>query len=127
MDKNKTQEPTSIKELLQGMMPESMEVLRGTVISANPLQIKAVNDDKLVLSGNNLCVPWHLSTYKTTIDIAGGVIDSITDAEPGHEHKLKTFNISGASMTVYNGLKQGDAVYLLSFNHGKKYYVLDRD
>ena len=29
-------------------------------------------------------------------------------------------------MTVYNGLKVGEKVHLLSLNNGKKYYVLDR-
>ena len=43
-----------------------------------------------------------------------------------HSHSLSTFNIYGATMTVYNALKTGEKVHILSFNHGKQYYVLDR-
>lgn len=43
-----------------------------------------------------------------------------------HSHSLSTFNIYGATMTVYNALKVGEKVHVLSFNHGKQYYVLDR-
>lgn len=43
-----------------------------------------------------------------------------------HSHSLSTFNIYGATMTVYNALKVGEQVHILSFNHGKQYYVLDR-
>lgn len=43
-----------------------------------------------------------------------------------HSHALATFNIYGATMTVYNALKVGETVHLLSFDNGKKYYVLDR-
>jgi hypothetical protein len=48
------------------------------------------------------------------------------DSEGAHVNHLETFNILGATMTVYNSLKIGEKVHLLSFNHGKKYYVLDR-
>ena len=43
-----------------------------------------------------------------------------------HSHALSTFNIHGAKMTVYNALKAGEQVHVLSFNHGKQYFVLDR-
>jgi hypothetical protein len=28
---------------------------------------------------------------------------------------------------VYNALKVGETVFILSFNQGKKYYILDRE
>lgn len=43
-----------------------------------------------------------------------------------HEHFLKTFIIEGALMTVYNALKEGEAVYLLQYNNGKNYLAIDR-
>ena len=151
------QEPTSLKELIQGMAPEALAVVRGTVISASPLKIQVINDEKLILEKNIICLPRHLSTYQTTIDIVlgKGSINSVTrsgqgihphgssgehgghvggdgaheppETEGAHVHNAATFNIFGATMTVYNGLKVGDLVYILSFNHGKKYYILDRE
>lgn len=43
-----------------------------------------------------------------------------------HSHALVSFAVAGATMTVYNALKVGDKVHLLSFNAGKQYYVLDK-
>lgn len=147
----------SVKQLFQGMVPEAMEILQGKVISASPLKIQVVNDEKLVLTENIICLPRHLSDYTTTIDIqlGKGSINSVTRSGQGthphgssgqhgghtggdgshshpasegsHVHNVATFNISGATMTVYNALKVGETVYLLSFNHGKKYYILDRE
>ncbi|WP_195985385.1 DUF2577 family protein [Clostridium sp. D33t1_170424_F3] len=157
MNIEQTQEATSLKQLFQQMVPEAVEVLRGTVISASPLKIQVENDDKLVLTQNIICLPRHLSTYTTTIDIqlGKGTINSVTrsgqgthphgnsgehgghtagdgahdhpDTEGAHVHNVATFNIYGAAMTVYNGLKAGEKVFILSFNHGKKYYILDRE
>lgn len=139
MDIKEMQEPTSLKQLFQGMAPETMAVVRGTVLSANPLKIQVINDEKLILEQNIICLPRHLSTYQTTVDISlgRGSINSVTkeDGEHAghaggngkHRNTLETFNLSGVSMTVYNGLKPGEVVYILSFNHGKKYYILDRE
>lgn len=49
-----------------------------------------------------------------------------TTEEAKHSHSLASFNIYKATMTVYNALKVGEKVHLLSFDNGKKYYVLDR-
>lgn len=151
-----TGEQTSLKGLFQGMIPESVNVVMGKVVSASPLKIQVVNDDKLLLSENLICVPRHLSDYTTTCDISlgSGSINSVTqrdgthphgpsgehgghesgsgshshpDGEGAHTHSLSTFNISGATIKVHNALKVGETVYLLSFNEGKKYYVLDRE
>lgn len=139
MDIKEMQEPTSLKQLFQSMVPEAMTVVRGTVLSASPLKIQVINDDKMILEQNIICLPRHLSTYQTTVDITlgKGSINSVTKEDGAHgghvggdgKHRnaLETFNIFGASMTVYNGLKVGDVVYILSFNHGKKYYILDRE
>jgi len=149
-------EATSFKEIFQGMIPESLGVIQGRVVEASPLKIQATNDEKLVLSGNNLCVPRHLTDYTAEIDIrlGGGTIDSRTkedgthphgssgphgghtegagmhmhpETEGAHVNELETFDITGATIKVCNALKVGETVYLLSFNEGKKYYVLDRE
>jgi len=129
LDIQEMQEPTSLKQLIQEMTPEAMEIIQGRVVSASPLKIQAINDDKLILTENIICLPRHLSTYKTTVDISlgSGAINSVTGSDNGHTHSLVTYAITGASMTVYNGLKAGDTVYILSFNHRKKYYILDRE
>ena len=147
---------TSLKGMLQGLAPDAGGVLQGKVTSADPLKIQVANDDKLELSGNNLVVPRHLTDYDAKIDIqlGGGTIDSKTkkdgahphgtsgthgghtggsgahehpDTEGAHVNFLETFNVSGATIKVYNALNVGDVVYLLSYNEGKKYYVLDRE
>ena len=38
---------TSLKQLIQQMMPKGNEIIVGLVISENPLIIQAVNDEKL--------------------------------------------------------------------------------
>lgn len=120
------QEPTSIREALQGLFPESMEILEGEVMTAQPLQIKAVNDDKLLLGPSLLCVPRHLTDYQVTVNISGGDVDGRTEDADGHNHTMASVAFSGATMTVQNALQQGERVYLLSFNQGKRYYILDR-
>ena len=138
---NDNQTPTGIKQLIQGMMPEGAGVVEGTVTKESPLEITLINDSKMKLSRNSLVLPEWLTDWKKKADIvlADGSIDSKTGKEPGvgshaghiagdgsHVHELKTFNIYKANITVYNHLKVGDMVYLLSFNEGKQYYILDR-
>lgn len=132
MDKKGIQEASSLKEAFQGMVPEIMKVIEGTVISASPLKIKAANDDKLIIEPNITCLPRHLTDYTTQVDImlGKGSLDSKTDegtCDSAHTHMLETYNIYKATMKVYNGLKAGETVYILSFNNGKKYYILDRE
>ena len=81
-------EATSIKELLQGMAPKSMEVIRGRVTRAAPLEIVAANDEKLVLNANTAVVPRHLTDYSAECDIelGGGAIISRTRAGGEHPH-----------------------------------------
>lgn len=147
-------EATGLKQLFQGMVPEGTTIVNGTVVGVNPLKIRIENDEKLTVSGNVLLVPRNLTDWQTKVDIslADGTINSITIkgqgrhghtsdgiAYPGsdlevetihkdgdHQHKLSTFIIEGALMTVYNALQMDETVYLLKFNNGKNYLVLDR-
>lgn len=115
---------TSLKEVLQGMAAGETEVLQGIVKSANPLKIQIVNDEKLIIGPNITYVPRHLTNYTTTCSLAkgdkGSVYGPCTDGS-----RLTDFTFSG-SITVHNALKVGEKVHILSFNHGKQYYVLDR-
>ncbi|MDR1754398.1 MAG: DUF2577 domain-containing protein [Eubacterium sp.] len=158
------QQPTSIKETFQNMIPKSMAVIRGRVISASPLKIQALNDEKLIIRENIMCLPKHLTNYTTKCDIMldDGEIDSETQSggmhrhsksssgihdeysesdgsqfqeetdnnselDGEHTHNQTTFNVYSATIKVYNALKENEAVYILSFNEGKKYYILDRE
>jgi hypothetical protein len=133
------QTQTSLKELFQGMIPDDSGVTQARVIAVAPLKLQAVNDDKLTLSQNVLCVPRHLTDYETKceIELNGGTIDSQTHEDGAHSqpdagfggthvNHLETFNVWGAKLKVYNALKLGEVVYILSFNNGKSYYILDR-
>lgn len=117
-------EKTSLKQLFQGMAGDGVEVLQGIVKSANPLKIQIVNDEKLIIGPNITYVPRHLTDYTTTCSLAKGEKGSVYG--PANDgSRLTDFTFSG-SITVYNALKVGEKVHVLSFNHGKQYYVLDR-
>jgi hypothetical protein len=102
------QAPTSLKEAIQNMTPQDSSVIMGKVTSASPLKIQAVNDDKLTIHGNLLCIPKHLTDYTVKCNIP-------------------EIGLSNAEITINNALKSGETVYLLRFNKNKKYYVLDRE
>lgn len=122
------QEATSFKQLFQGMVPQGTTVVSGKIVGTGPLKIQIENDSKLIVSGSVVLVPRWLTDFSVTIDIAlgNGSINSRTNTVSSHQHTLETFNISSATMTVHNALKTGDEVYLLSFNDGKNYLVIDR-
>ena len=147
------QNPTGLKELIQSLAPEAPGVIEGTVTSASPLQVTLANDSKMVLGKNSLIVPRHLTDYMVEVDVkkSAGALDSKTTKDGGehehddgghdghesgdgkhthdggkHVHSVSTFSLTGGMLHVYNSLKQGDTVYLLHFNGGKKYYILDR-
>ena len=57
-----------MKGLFQGLIPPGSAILQGTVTKDDPLEITAANDSKLVISGEQLIVPWHLPDYTTPAD-----------------------------------------------------------
>ena len=145
-------EANSLKELFQGLMPPGSAILQGTVTKDDPLEITAANDSKLVISGEQLIVPWHLTDYTTHADYTMGDKGDLRDEtytkmDGGHQHvdsrggsttivkhKLiltkkdceEKLNAYKMTLKVYNHLQKDDLVYLLSINNGKLYYVLDR-
>lgn len=117
---------TSLKQLFQGMAGKDVEVVQGVVKSTSPLKIQVVNDDKLTIGQNITYVPWHLTDYSTEVTIhwrtensSGGSGDA---AFASHSHAIE----GRKAITIHNALKVGEKVHLLSFNHGKQYFVLDR-
>ena len=117
-------EQTSLKGLFQGMCGGDVQVLQGIVKSASPLKIQIVNDEKLVIGPNITYVPRHLTIYTTTCSLSKGTKGSV-NGPTSDGSRLTDFNFSG-SITVYNALQAGETIHILSFNHGKQYYVLDR-
>lgn len=141
---------TSLKQLLQEMFGETeAEVLQGTVLEAGGTKIKIKGDDKLIVGPNNVYVPWHLTDYETELSFDDPAIrnnvsvghrlplphatliefpdtpdetqkEVILKGELTHEEKVKH------KITIYNALKVGEEVHVLSFHHGKQYFVLDR-
>lgn len=125
----------SLKGIFQGMIPADAELMQGTVISTSPLKIQMTNDEKLIINERITVVPRHLSDYVTeaTFTVDGGTLASVTTESGSHQHSggthshpLATFTLSHGTLTVYNSLKVGEVVYVLSLNNGKLYYVLDR-
>jgi len=147
---------TSIKGMIQSLIPDGSEILEGIVIQTTPLKVQLTNDSKMKLNQNVLLVPTHLTDYKAVIDITlgdEGTVEGSTKDSQGlhghgpsgqhsqsegsgehthpategeHIHDISTFKITKGILTVHNSLKSGEKVYLLSFNNGKKYYILDR-
>lgn len=128
----------SLKQIFQGMIPADAEIMQGIVISASPLKIQMVNDEKLIINERITIVPRHLSDYTTeaTFTVGKGTLTSQTknDGSHGghdggngtHINHLDTFTLSHGTLTVYNALKKDDVVYVLAVNNGKLYYVFDR-
>lgn len=55
------EQETSIKALIQKLMPRQNEIIIGRVVSENPLKVQAENDEKLTLSKKTLILPERLS------------------------------------------------------------------
>ena len=132
-------EPQSIMAIIRGATSrEDGSVIEAKVIGVGPLKVQATNDDKLILNAGSLVVPWHLTDYTTkmTYRLDKGTLDSETYNDGSHGghvagdgknvNHLRTFNLYKGTITVYNALKVGDMVYLLRYNDGKKYFILDR-
>lgn len=134
----------------------AMGIMLGKVTSVKPLEIQVIGDDKLTLNENIIVVPEHLTNYETRIDISlgTGTIDSLTRpgqgthghgpggghsqysgdgvhshpaSEGAHVHNVHTFVLKGAKTKIYDGLKVGEIVQILRYNHSERYLLLGRD
>ena len=109
-------------------------VMFGTVLSVNPMQIKV--DQKITLTSEFLILCRNVTNYSTTVNVEWetssesvthnhvlkGSTETTEDAEVELSHK-----ISGKqTITINNGLSAGDEVILLKMQGGQKYVVLDK-
>lgn len=132
----------SLKEALQGMMPQNAELMIGEVIGIEPLEIKVANDEKLVLS-STLRLTEHLTKRDVKCSISLGELEAVTEENTHthkytysgytrstendtHSHKLDKFSVRNATITLDNSLKVGELVYLLTLSERKLYLVIDR-
>ena len=99
---------TSLKQLIQEMNDPGIEVMEGIVISTDPLRIRMTGDEKLTIGEANTYISKHLTRYDANC--------YLTDDE---ETPIDTIIID-------NSLVEEDMVHILSLNHGKKYFILDR-
>ena len=126
-------------------VPDSQfsDVLSGTVISVNPLQIKV--GDKLTLNAKNLILSafvqetWiNVPTTPNPLEPADGkyqhrhFIDAETElANDGqgadHKHAIKIYTeFAHPKILLWRGLQVADVVYLLRVAKGQSYFVLQR-
>lgn len=108
----------SLKEAFQGMCRPSAELMRGIVIAVSPVQIKAENDEKLVLC-DTLRIPQHLTNYTVNVSIPTSGEHSQYSGTGSHSH-------TNVSMSINNALKVGEVVYIMALSDGKEYLVIDR-
>lgn len=122
-------EETGLKQLLQGLAPDTIGLCEGVVVSSAPLSIQVTNNPQMVASGITLALPRHLTNYVTTCAVAtvsGGDLIGKTKSEQAHTHDLDSMQWAKATITMYNSLAVGEKVWMLRFGKGEKYYVLDR-
>ena len=103
---------TSLRELMRTAVGiRTASVITGKVTDTDPIEISVDNDPNLVLDEDNVFIPKHLTDYSVSIHISGSI--------DGH-------SIGTRTCTVKNGLEEGDRVYLLSYDEGALYFVLDK-
>lgn len=107
---------TSVKGIIQRLIPDGPVIIEGIVIKTEPLNIQLINDNKMVLGPGVLIIPKHMTDYEAEVNIEPVELNQESGA----------ISLIGYKMTVFNGLKEGERVLLLSLNNGKKYYILDR-
>lgn len=116
---------TSIKQLFQGMASGEISIIQGKVISISPLKIQAINDEKLLIYQNIIFVPRHLTDYTINCELSIGGEHAYIRGSTSEGSSLTSFSFGG-NILLHNALKVDDVVHMLSINHGKQYYILDR-
>lgn len=107
----------SLKQAIQGMIPETLGITIGVVIEEKPVKIQVVNNPKMILSGGNLIIPKHLTDYTVLM-----TVDHSTEDSNLHSHAYK----GKKEFLVHGSLKKGEEVIMLRLNGGEVYIVLDR-
>ena len=123
-------------------------VLFGTVLSTNPLQIKI--DQKITLTKEFLVLSRNVTDYETTVTVDWQSQNGLTTAhshsfsgntgnagDVSHNHSFsgntETANLTHShgikgdkKITIHTALSTGDEVILLKMQGGQKYVVLDK-
>lgn len=127
-----------IKDVVRTTQP--CDYTEGTVISADPLQIKI--DDKRILTERNLYLTNAVKDHSVDITVSwstvkdeylkaththgngndGNPTSSTSDFDTKHHHDIK----GRKKITVHNGLTVGETVLLLRKQGGGRYIVIDR-
>lgn len=115
---------TSLKQAIQGLSHSSLDIIQGVVIAINPIQIKAVKDEKLIIKQDILIVPKHLTDQEFEFSISKGDSGSV-DGPTEKGDNLQDLSMTG-KIKLNNALKEGDTVHLLEIGKGKRYVILDR-
>ncbi len=106
------------------------EVYLGTVVSKDPLSIRLRADN--ILPANYLILTNAVKDHKVDIEVSwstednthkhGNGNDGQDTAAVTHKHAIK----GRKTITVYNGLTEGEKVLLLRVQGGQNYIVVDR-
>lgn len=92
-----------------------VQVLFGTVTSADPLQITV--DGRTVYTASMLILSRHVTDYEADLELSCS-----TEAAEEHSH-----TVTGVKRAIIcNALQTGDQAALLRVQNGKRYLVLDR-
>ena len=84
------------------------EVRFGTVVSADPLQVKV--DQKIILSGKQIVLSGAFKHSTRTIPVSG----------------LEVFGVTSLDMDIDNSPQEGEVLILIRFQGGQRYLVVDR-
>lgn len=148
---------TNIVQVLQGLIKQSMDsasltnVMFGTVVSVNPLQINVeqrftITEEFLVLTKNvkdyttSVTVNWNTENTNINLNHDHAISGFTTNQANNHSHTVNAMetqnnelnnvhqhSISGTkTITIHNALKQNDKVVLIRAQGGQKYVVLDK-
>jgi hypothetical protein len=94
-----------------------VNVLFGTVISAEPLKVNV--DQRFMLTDKNLVIAEHLWTYNVEMHVKNA---DVSTSEP-NAYKA---SMDSADVTIQRNLKAGDKVILLRVQGGQQYVILDK-
>lgn len=132
--------------MFERLAPEQIRLLLGKVTQADPLKIQTLNDEMLVIPKNRLVIPEWLTChkYKAYIQTDPYIASGEPSNEESHDKEIDTgaficdvacpvaahpctsHQYKAEWIIIKNCLEVDDVVVLLSFDKGKRYYILDR-
>jgi len=118
---------TSIKEVVQSMIPSAPGIMLGRVINEDPIKIQIVNDNYFVLDSNKLLISDHLKDYDLQIEMHNTQVTGATSSDNEHSHNISDFEMTEGTIKIKNSLKKGDFVYILPpYDSNNIYFVISR-